>query len=310
MPKDKTVLIKEYLTKIKSANKELAKKEIFKDLLNRLYAGNPETEAVIDDITLGSEKTIVNIPRKDRLHKGSADTLYNKIIIEYENNLSTSLHHAKEQLAGYLLGEFSRGEGYDFTLIASDFITWKVFAPNVDQLDDIENLKEDELQLDEVVSASFILTERNAEDFYFWIDRFLFKEEKQRATLKRIEEAFGYQSNIFIESFRELSSWFKEAKKYGEVQVSFEQWKKFLSIAYGKFDANEKIFLIHTYLSVFSKMLAYSIVSNDDYIDEDELKGILDGEIFDKYNIRNFIDNDFFHWVKSDRNFRNLKKSI
>ncbi|MDE3183963.1 MAG: N-6 DNA methylase [Bacteroidota bacterium] len=308
--KDKSVLIKEYLTKIKSANKELAKKEIFKDLLNRLYAGNSETEKVIDDITLGAEKTIVNIPRKDRLHKGSADTLYNKIIIEYENNLSTSLHHAKEQLAGYLLGEFSRGEGYDFTLIASDFITWKVFAPNVDQLDNIENLKEDELQLDEVVSASFTLTERNAEDFYFWIDRFLFKEEKQRATLKRIEEAFGYQSNIFIESFRELSSWFKEAKKYGEVQVSFEQWKKFLSIAYGKFDANEKIFLIHTYLSVFSKMLAYSIVSNDDYIDEEELKGILDGEIFNKYNIRNFIDNDFFHWVKSDRNFRNLKKAF
>jgi hypothetical protein len=57
-------------------------------------------------------------------------------------------------------------------------------------------------------------------------------------------------------------------------------------------------------------MLAYSIVSNDDYIDEEELKGILDGEIFNKYNIRNFIDNDFFHWVKSDRNFRNLKKSF
>ena len=310
MPTDKSILIKEYFTKIKGANKELAKKEIFKDLLNRLYAGNAETKSIIDDITLGAEKTIVNIPRKDRLHKGSADTLYNKIIIEYENNLSTSLKHAKEQLAGYLLGEFSTGEGYDFTLIASDFTNWKVFAPNVDQLDHLKTLREDELQLDEIASASFTLTERNADDFYFWIDRFLFKQEKQKATLKRIEEAFGYQSNIFIESFRELSSWFNEAKKYGEVQVSFEQWKKFLSIAYGKFDANEKIFLIHTYLSVFSKMLAYSIVSNDDYIDEDEMQGILDGEIFNKYNIRNFIDNDFFHWVKSDRNFRNLKKTF
>jgi hypothetical protein len=310
MPKDKTILIKEYLIKIRSANKELAKKEIFKDLLNRLYAGNVETKSIIDKITLGAEKTVVNIPRKDRLHKGSADTLYNKIIIEYENNLSISLKHAKEQLAGYLLGEFSIGEGYDFTLIASDFITWKLFAPNVDQLDHLETLREDELQLDEIASASFTLTERNADDFYFWIDRFLFKQEKQKATLKRIEEAFGYQSNIFIESFRELSVWFNEAKKYGEVQVSFEQWKKFLSIAYGKFDASEKIFLIHSYLSVFSKMLAYSIVSNDDYIDEDELKSILDGEIFNKYNIRNFIDNDFFHWVKNDRNFRNLKKAF
>ena len=126
-----------------------------------MYADNEETKSVIDEITLGAEKTIVNIPRKDKLHKGSADTLYNKIIIEYENNLSTSLKHAKEQLAGYLLGEFSKGEGYNFTLIASDFINWKIFAPKVEQFDHLENLLEDNLILDEVVSASFTLNERN-----------------------------------------------------------------------------------------------------------------------------------------------------
>src|SRR5205085_3633798 len=146
-----------------------------------------------------------------------------------------------------------------------------------------------ELILNEVPSASFTLTTSNEDDFYYWIDRFLFKEEKQKATLKRIEEAFGYQSNIFIESYLELSNWFNEAKKFGEVQVSFEQWKKFLSIAYGSFDASEGNFMIHTYLSVFSKMLAYTVVSNDDYIDEKELKGILEGSIFHKYNIRNFV---------------------
>ena len=59
---DKSILIKEYLIKIKSANKELTKKEAFNDLLNRLYAGNAETKSIIDDITLGAEKTIVNIP--------------------------------------------------------------------------------------------------------------------------------------------------------------------------------------------------------------------------------------------------------
>lgn len=310
MGKNKIKEIQDYYRKIKAANKESIKREAFKDLLNRLYIDNAEIEKIIDDITLGTETNIANIPRKDTLHRGSADTLYNKIIVEYENDLRVSLKHAKEQLAGYLLGQFKTNKDYNYTLIATDLINWKIFAPQIDQLDNLENLNEDELKLDEIVSASFSLNEHNADDFYFWIDRFLFKEEKQKATLKRIEEAFGYQSHIFIESFRELSAWFNEAKKYGEVQVSFEQWKKFLSIAYGKFDANEKIFLIHTYLSVFSKMLAYSVVSNDDYIDEDELKDILDGEIFNRYNIRNFVDNDFFHWVKSDLNFRNLKKSF
>jgi len=303
-------LIQAYFVKIKSANKELTKREAFKDLLNRLYSGNTETERIVDAITQGAEAHIANIPRKDRIHRGSADTLYNKIIIEYENDLKKSLNHAKEQLAGYLLGQFNSGEGYNYTLIASDFIHWKVFSLDISSLDHIDKLKEDELILSEVESAAFNLTTSNYSDFYFWIDRFLFKEEKQKATLKRIEEAFGYQSNVFIECFRELSSWFKIAITYDVVQVSFEQWQKFLSIAYGKFDATQNNFLIHTYLSVFSKMLAYSVVSNDNYIDEEELKGILDGEIFKKYNINNFVDDDFFHWVRSEENFKALRKSF
>ncbi|MCK9426890.1 MAG: N-6 DNA methylase [Ignavibacteriaceae bacterium] len=308
MDKEKTQIFKSYLSKVKSANKELTKKEAFKDLLNRLYGSDKEIEKIIDRITLGAEKSILHIPRKDKLHKGSADTLYNKIIIEFENELKTTLNHAKEQLAGYLLGQFNSGEGYNFILIASDCINWKVFAPDVSCIENLHLLKEDELKLNEIKSASFTLTEHNTEEFYYWIDRFLFKEEKLRATLKRIEESFGYQSSVFIESFRELSNHFKDVKKYGEVQVSFEQWSKFLSIAYGSFDASESNFLIHTYLSVFAKMLAYAVVSNDDYIDDEELKGIIDGSIFHKYNIRNFVDDDFFHWVKSERNFKALKK--
>jgi len=304
----KSIQIKEYFHKVKLANKELTKKEAFKDLLNRLYGSDNDILKLVDKITLGAETTILKIPRKDKLHKGSADTLYNKIIIEFENDLKQTLDHAKLQLAGYLLGQFNSGEGYNFTLIVSDFISWKVYAPSVDSIDKLNELTEDELKLEEIKSASFVLTERNVEEFYYWIDRFLFKEERQRATLKRIEESFGYQSNVFIESFQVLSKWFNEAKKYGEVQVSYEQWNKFLSVAYGSFDGRESIFLIHTYLSIFSKMLAYSVISNDDYIDDNELKSILNGSIFHKYNIRNFVDNDFYHWVVSDRNFKSLKK--
>jgi len=303
----KTKLIKEYLQKVQSANKESTKKEAFKDLLNRLYANDKEILSEVDKITLGAEKTIVNIPRADKLHRGSADTLYNRVLIEFENDLKLTLNHAKEQLSGYLLGLMKSGEGYNFTLIASDFITWKVFAPDIECIENIEHLQEHELILNEVKSTSFTLTEKNLDDFYYWIDRFLFKEEKVKATLSRIEEAFGYQSNVFIESFRILSSHFKEAKKYGEVQVAYEQWRKFLSIAYGSFDASENNFLIHTYLSVFSKLLAYAVVSNDDYIDDSELKGVIDGTIFNKYNIRNFVDNDFFHWIKNERDFIALK---
>ena len=61
MPKDKSVLIREYLNKVKSANKELTRKEAFKDLLNRLYVGNAETQSVLKDTTLRTKKTILSI---------------------------------------------------------------------------------------------------------------------------------------------------------------------------------------------------------------------------------------------------------
>ncbi|MGE0083394.1 MAG: N-6 DNA methylase [Desulfococcaceae bacterium] len=308
MSTQRTELINKYRQKVASASKESVKKEAFKDLLNRLYSGEKELEGIIDRITGGAEHTVLNIPRKDRLHRGSADTLYNCIIIEFENSLKVSLKHAKEQLAGYLLGQFRSGEGYNFTLIATDCLTWKVFAPDVSQLDCLEKLTEDQLVLNEVESASFTLSEDNADDFYWWIDRFLFKEQKQKATLRRIEESFGHQSSVFIESFRQLLAHFSDVKKYGEVQVSLEQWKRFLSIAYGTFDDSEKNFLIHTYLSIFSKMLAYAAVSNDDYIDDDDLKGIISGGIFSRHNLQNFVENDFFHWISSERSFSGLKK--
>jgi len=305
---EKETHILEYLQKIRSASKELTKKEAFKDLLNRLYGHNEQIKKIIDRMTLGAETTVFNIPRKDKFHRGAADTFYNNVIIEFENDLRKSLAHAKEQLAGYLLGQLHSGDGYNYILIVSDFINWKIFAPDIDCIPNLYHLKENELILNEAENASFTLNEENADEFYYWIDRFLFKEEKQKATLQSIEDAFGWISPVFVESKNELNKWFENAKKYGMVQVSYEQWHKFLSIAYGSYQGTESDFLTHTYLSIFSKLLAYSILSNNDFYDDEEIKFILDGSGFYRYYIDNFVENDFFHWVYNEQNFVHLKK--
>jgi hypothetical protein len=307
---NRTEIITNYINNINKASKELKKKEHFKDLLHRLYHSDVKTQKIIDKISAGSEASVLNIPREDRLHRGSADSLFNKVIIEFENDLSKTGEHAKEQLAGYLLGQFNAGEGYNFTLIATDCIVWKVYSPDISQLDNLDKLKESELILNEDKDSSFVLTEKNTEEFYHWIDRFLFREEKLRATLKRIEDSFGHKSSTFIECYRQISSVFKKAKQHGEVQVSYEQWRKFLSIAYGSFDDTESAFVIHTYLSMLAKVLAYEVLSNDDFIDDDEMKSILNGSIFHKHNIRNFVDNDFYHWVHGENHYHQLKKAF
>lgn len=300
-------LISQFYQNISKASKELTKKELFKDVLHRLYPNSKEISEIIDMMSLGSETAIFNIPRFDKMHRGSADTLYNNIIIEFENDLRKSEKHAKEQLAGYFLGQVKSGKGYNYTLIASDFITWKVYYPDVSQIQHFETLQEHELILKEIDHATFILNESNGDDFYYWIDRFLFKENKQKASLERIEDNFGYKSALFTECFRLILHVFKDAKKYGEVQVSLEQWQKFLSIAYGKFEGSDEDFVIHTYLSILAKILTYEVLSNDDYIDEDEMKDILQGDAFLRYGVENFVESDFYHWVHGDRYFNSLK---
>ena len=56
---DKIRHIKQYYQKVKSASLELTKKEVFKDLLNRLYVGNVDIQQIIDKITLGAETNLL-----------------------------------------------------------------------------------------------------------------------------------------------------------------------------------------------------------------------------------------------------------
>jgi type I restriction-modification system DNA methylase subunit len=38
------------------------------------------------------------------------------------------------------------------------------------------------------------------------------------------------------------------------------------------------------------------------------VREIINGSIFDRYNIHNFVENDFFHWIENEQSFSALKK--
>lgn len=306
---DKIDIIRDYIRKIKASNKELTKKEAFKDLLNRLYHHSDDVLNTIDQMSLGAERSVLNIEYEDRSKRGSADTYFNRVIIEFENDLRKTEKHAIEQLSEYLSGVYNSGDGYNFILIASDFITWKVYAPSIESFHD-DILKVENVNLELKVDESFTLSDKNAEEFYFYIDRILFREVDRKASLENFKIDFGVGSQVYIESIRQLKQYFNEAKKYGKVKVAYNQWKRFLSVAYGSFESSEDKYLIHTYLSIFSKMLAYSVLKADKIIEDSDIKAIIEGQIFDQLNVRNFIDHDFYYWVALDLNFDKLKKTF
>lgn len=300
-----TPLINDYFAQVSKINKESARKESFIVLMTQLFGDDADNMKAIKRFAGGAEKTMRNIPLTNRIKTGSADTQYNNVIIEFEKDLRIKGTEAKYQLAEYLASNFKTDGQYNFTLIATDCINWVIYAPNPDSLLNKKQLTVDDIELREV--QTFALTDKNSEDFYHFLDRFLFKEEKQRATLERIQEDFGELSPTFLNAMVILRGYFQQHKNKGEMSVAYEQWRKFLSIAYGSFDGNENVFLIHAYLSVFSKMLAYTVIDKDDFIDDSEVKDILTGEYFVSQNIQNFVEDDFFHWMSTPESLRALR---
>jgi len=298
--------IKTYFQAISQANTEAAKKELFQTLLTRLFDHDAAATAIIDSMNLGAEKTIFNIPLKNRLKTGRADTQYNNVIIEWEKSLAKTGEHAKEQLVEYLAGNWKSEQFYHFILIATDGIQWRIYAPNYESLI-AQKLTVEQIEL--VQTDTFTLLENSFAEFPFFIDRYLFKTQPQQPTLDNIQRDFGESSAVFLNAMVVMQAHLPTLAHQSELQTAYQQWQKFLHIAYGKFDGSrEEMFFVHTYLSVFAKILAYTVIStNQTYLQDKQLRGILTGTLFNQLNVERFVENDFYYWVALDDHFYALK---
>jgi len=301
--------ILKFYNEIIHAHSEEAKKLLFFNLLMELFKKNDEIKDIISKMSLGAETTIINIPiNKDQTKTGRADTQYGKVIIEFEKDLSKTLKHAEEQLKEYLLGNWSITNDYNYTLISTDGIKWAIYGVKPESFLDKTNVTVQELELK--VVDWFVLDNTNSYEFFTFIDRYLFRYETQTATLENIQIDFGESSGLFLSVIGELRNFYNKISEEIDIETAYNEWKSFLSIAYGSFNANPDIFLVHTYLSVFSKLLAYSVITRDKFIDDDELKEILEGSKFRNLQVANFVENDFYKWISNSKYFNQIKPTL
>lgn len=91
------------------------------------------------------------------------------------------------------------------------------------------------------------------------------------------------------------------------LQMAFAQWRRFLNMAYGRFNDSPGLFLAHSYLSVFAKLIAYAVLKKQPIPDDQELRATLDGSLFERLNVARFVEDDFFHWVGMEAYFPLLR---
>lgn len=298
--------IADYLSGLRQANSEEAKKLRFQNLLSRLFQDNQAAREVVNQLAQGGEKTIFNIPRPGVPKTGYADISYSNVIIEWEKDLAKTGRHAEDQLAEYLAGRWHSGDRYDYVLIATDGRVWRTYAPGLDVLLGQETPNRTALRKVE----DFEVKKDNEDEFFFFLDRLLFRSTRQRATLEAIQLDFGNTSRAFINTVQSMKRAMPAPAVASPVQVAFEQWQRFLELAYGKFDDRQGVYLVHTYLSVFAKLLAYAVLRPAARPSDDELRCVLSGEAFNALDVANFVEGDFFYWVSDPAVFEHIAPAL
>jgi len=120
-----------------------------------------------------------------------------------------------------------------------------------------------------------------------------------RPTPADIVQRFGLNSPTFISATRILREALKifGASESGTLEVKRQQWAFHLARVYGSADiSNDEMFVRHTYLCQFAKLLAYAACFGVEEAMQ-RIEGIIDGRAFEILGVSNIGEQDFFAWV-------------
>lgn len=287
-------IVEKYIDSVSQQNTESAKAQRFLLLLKDLFG---EVDAdFIEEYIRGAEKYI-SIKEKTILSRGKVDTLYGNLIIEFEKDVVRSFSEACEQLKKYtaILWSKTNGRKVNYICVATDGLKFFVFSPKTDKPPD-ETLKPEDITLEEIEKADFSQIEPY--QVYFWLDRYFLRKEPRHPTTEEFVKDFGMKSPAFKFCSNVLWGAWQRYKEKTAFSVIYENWEKYLRTAYGTVVASETLFIRHTYLATFAKLMVWiRLAETKEPASDSDILEILKGEFFKKQGIENFLEEDFFSWV-------------
>ncbi|MDW7985795.1 MAG: N-6 DNA methylase [Nitrososphaerota archaeon] len=290
-------LLRWYLDAVRFAENEDTKADRFRDFIRRAF---PE----IDVGFLGGfypdlEKYVKYIGH-GRVVRGRPDSLFGNLIIEFEKTLDDKhLEEAENQLKKYVAGLWSiqaerRQKRGKFTAVATDGLKFVVYKPRTVTL--AGPVASEQVMLEDIDQAD--LRELSTSEAYQWLNRYIVVASSELKTIDPDEFAkeFGVGSKVFDEVMKLLWKGWEKARS--KMSTLYTQWDSHLRIVYGSEVASEELYLRHTYLATLAKLVVYASYSGGALpISRDEITNILNGSVFRRWRITNFIEEDFFSWV-------------
>ena len=220
-----------------------------------------------------------------RVRGGFADVLYEDLIFEFKRQLTPDvIEEAKPQLQRYLLN-LPQPEKY-FGIL-TDGLRLEVYALRDGELTRINSLSL------EANSPEAIATCKGR------LDAYLFHEQRLSPTTADIVRRFGEHSPTFHQGLRILRALWQEAQSDPTAQTKMAEWQNLLSLVYGSPVGDEALFLRHTYLALFARVLAFIVLTQKAPAATD-LPALLSGEAFQQIGLDNFGQTDFFIWMPAE----------
>jgi hypothetical protein len=216
---------------------------------------------------------------------GFADVLYEDLIFEFKRQLTPAvIEEAKPQLQRYLLN-LPQPEKY-FGIL-TDGLRLEVYALRDGELTRIDSLKLEANSPEEIATCKGRL------------DAYLFHEQRLSPTTEDIVRRFGEHSPTFHQGLRILRVLWQEAQSDPTAQTKMAEWQNLLSLVYGSPVGDEALFLRHTYLALFARVLAFIVLTQKAPAATD-FPALLSGEAFQQIGLDNFGQTDFFIWMPAE----------
>lgn len=219
-----------------------------------------------------------------RVKSGFADVLYGDLIFEFKRRLdNASRNEGKKELEKYILNQKFPQRWYG---ILTDGEKLEVYVVRHDRL---VNEPVDEI----------LIRQDNFKEVFFWLDIYFFHEKNIIPTADDVVSRFGETSPVFQRAMERLQNMWQAVKNKPSVKVKYSEWNTLLSFVYGSAVGDEALFLRHTYLAHFARILAYLVVKRRPPQSK-KINDVLTGEAFQKMGYVNLVEEDFFAWILSD----------
>src|SRR6266446_6919725 len=286
--------LERYIADVAPLNKESARSHRFAALIQDLLGVDPD---FIEKFVAGIEQSL-KVTQKDRILRGRADNLFGNVIIEFEASIPRKRAEAEEQVRRYTAILWSREspeQRTPYLCIVTDGVRFVTYSPVLSDVT-AKHVGPDDVRLQ--VPEETDWNKLKADEIFYWLDRYLCRNEVLHPTSESIVRDFGAQSHAFTTATHALLRLWSEHKNESDFAVVYDSWEKYLRIVYGSEVGADELFIRHTYLATLAKLMAWMRITEATSLPEDPaIIEMLEGRLFKAQGIENFIEEDFFSWL-------------